>query len=82
MVKDKLIEEVDAKVSWSGSGIGRWLHWGAVSEALYHMSYVGLGKRLEILTESCSFGVEIAPIKFPDFLDRSQIVTRGQVLMC
>lgn len=32
--------------------------------------------RLEILAESCPLSVEIAPIEFPDFLDRSQIVTR------
>ncbi len=32
--------------------------------------------RLEILTKTCPLSVAIAPIEFPDFLDRSQIVTR------
>ena len=32
--------------------------------------------RLEILTETRPLSVAIAPIKFPDFLDRPQIVTR------
>ncbi len=50
---------------------------GTPSPKFYTLSPMsGQVKRLEILTETRPLSIAIAPIKFPDFLDRPQIVTR------
>lgn len=50
---------------------------GGPSPKFYTLSPMsGQVNRLEILTETRPFSIAIAPIKFPDFLDRPQIVTR------
>lgn len=50
---------------------------GAPSPKFYTLSSMSdQVDRQEVLTETHPLSVAIAPIKFPDFLDRSQIVTR------